>query len=119
MRKQPKTIPVRSTTLSVVFILSAVLFVALALVSCKSESDARRQTAELKPPPTTQPTVAPVELAAPPPPPSPIPAQKVEGGVAGGVVGGVVGGVPGGRVGNVVYRIMAQKSVADLQAAER
>src|SRR4051794_16200887 len=78
MRRKPKTIPVRSTLLSVLLILSAVLFVALVLVSCSSES-ARRRDAELPktppaqdnklaqgeappPPILTQPTVAPMRV---------------------------------------------------------
>ena len=49
MRSKPKLIPIRSTLLSVIFILSALLFIMLALVSCKS--DARRKAEKLPPPP--------------------------------------------------------------------
>jgi Ca-activated chloride channel family protein len=98
MRRKPKLIPIRSTLLSVVLILSAVLFISLALVSCKSESDARHKVAELQPPPPTRGD----QLNQPVP--SPLPAEEMAQNaakprsVAGGVVGGVVGGVPGGIV---------------------
>lgn len=81
-------IPIRSTLLSVVLILSAVLFISLALVSCKSESDARHKVAELPPPPTAKPEVDALNAPPPPPPPSTLVMQgKVAGGVAGGTVG--------------------------------
>src|SRR2546423_1936298 len=78
MRRKPKVIPVRSTLLSVVLILSAVLFVSLALVSCKSESDARRKAAAELPqtPPNQPPPTAELHDAAPPPP-SPLPPMSV------------------------------------------
>jgi Ca-activated chloride channel family protein len=72
---------IRSALDGVVLILSAVLFMLLALVSCKSEM--KPDTAALAPPRLGRNVVAqPV-----PPPPSP----KIAGGVEGGVVGGVIG----------------------------
>jgi Ca-activated chloride channel homolog len=114
MRRKPKMVPVRSTLLSVLLILSVVLFVSLALVACKSESDTRRR-AEL---PSNPPPV-------PAPPPSPPAASvdyltmgdaaKVQNGVQGGVVGGVAGGVVYGTVGTAA----APLRVAEVQYAER
>jgi Ca-activated chloride channel family protein len=79
-------IPVRSTLLSVVLILSAVLFISLALVSCKSESDARRADAT----PPTAPDAKPEVLASPVAPPSPYPAEAMRTKLAGGVAGGML-----------------------------
>src|SRR5438552_1501955 len=95
MRRKPKVIPVRSTLLSVVLILSTVLFISLALVSCKSESDARRKAAELPQTPPTQGSKL-ARNEAPPPPPVMVPlAAQAPSlmGVRGGVVGGVAGGI--------------------------
>src|SRR5262249_13079164 len=103
MRRKPKIIPVRSTLLSVVLILSAVLFIALALVSCKSESDPRRKVAELRPPRKAG-RAEPPRPGAPPPPASVAVsagmkrAEPVAGGVEGSVAGGVAGGVVGGLI---------------------
>ncbi len=88
MRRKPKVIPVRSTLLSVLLILSAVLFIALALVSCKSDA-ARNKTAEIQPP------LRPVNAPAPPAPTPEVEPAKVAWGVVGGVMGGVAGGVIG------------------------
>jgi Ca-activated chloride channel family protein len=86
---------IRSALDGVVFILSAVLFTLLALVSCKSEM--KPDTAALAPPPLGRHAVAqPAAL-----PPSAM-AAKAAGGVYGGVEGGVVGGVIGGRAENFV-----------------
>jgi Ca-activated chloride channel family protein len=105
MRRKPKVIPIRSTLLSVVLILSAVLFVSLALVACKSERDSRRVAEEMPSRPPAQSTTG---AYAPPPPPVPAvpPASQVAGGVEGGVEGGVVGGVAGGSIGSpqIFYR---------------
>src|SRR5207253_2452246 len=83
--------------------LSAVLYVSLALVSCKSEP--RQKTAELLPPAT--------RTDAPPPPTLAKDAAKVEGGVEGGMVGGVVGN------GAVAYLVMAPPPSLQAQIAER
>jgi Ca-activated chloride channel family protein len=118
-------IPVRSTLLSVLLILSVVLFVSLALVSCKSESDARRKEASQLPqnPPVRTSTMATTDVADAPPipaPPAPMSvangramkaAQGVEGGVVGGVVGGVYGGVAGGMIGVAPAKIEVEEPV--------
>src|SRR5438270_797314 len=88
MRRKPKMIPVRSTLLSVVFILSAVLFICLALVACKSENDARRKVAELpsNPPRQTATDAVDMQPGASIPPTAQV--LRVGGSVAGGVAGG-------------------------------
>ena len=121
MRRKPKVIPVRSTLLSVVLILSAVLFISLALISCKSESDARQKAAiELPETPPRGAKTVPTSAPPPSPPPMTQDAAKVEygveGGVVGGVAGGVVGGVPGGVVGG---RIGVAPMLLKEQFAER
>src|SRR5947208_2548054 len=97
MRRKPKVIPVRSTLLSVVLILSAVLFVCLALVACKSENDARRKAAELPSNPPHRTGTYAGDMQPPPPPPAIPPSAKAMR-VGGGVVGGIAGGVAGGRI---------------------
>src|SRR5437764_3697012 len=87
-RKVKKMIPVRSTLLSVVLILSAVLFISLALVSCRSESDTRRAELPQRPPNQAEP----IMINAPPASIAPAAVTgRVEGFVAGGVAGGVIG----------------------------
>src|SRR5262249_50951752 len=96
MRRKPKVIPVRSTLLSVVLILSAVLFVSLALISCKSESDSRRKEAEelpQTPPNKAKATATGVEIPAPALVVEPAKPMGRTGFVAGGVVGGVAASV--------------------------
>src|SRR5262249_21335992 len=90
MRRNPKVIPVRSTLLSVVLILSAVLFVSLVLVSCRSESDARQKAEGLPSNPPKQTRTRAASMQPPPAPEPAVTAAKVQG-VAGGVVGRVEG----------------------------
>ena len=91
--KNPKVIPIRSTLLSIVLILSAILFVSLALISCKSESDARKRDFPQKPPKQAAPVAfTDAQISAPPPPR--VTTTMARGGVMGGVAGGVIGTAP-------------------------
>src|SRR6266702_8558024 len=98
-RRKPKLVPVSSPTLTLIVILSALLFVTLLFVSCKNEMNG-------PPPPQVVDRDA---LSSPPPakplPPAAVPAEMrkemaangyISGGVAGRVDGGVAGGVVGG-----------------------
>src|SRR5438128_6758432 len=91
-RRKPKLVPISSPTLTLIVILSALLFVTLLFVSCKNEMNA--------PPP---PKVVDRGILSSAPPPSPVPPppaemrkEAVAGGVSGFVTGGVVGGVISG-----------------------
>jgi Ca-activated chloride channel family protein len=109
MRRKPKVIPVRSTLLSVVLILSAMLFISLALVSCKSESDARRKAAaELPQTPPAQDSKLARNDAPPPAPPMTRQAAAKLHGVAGGVAGFVAGGVVGGVIGVAPAQVLEE-----------
>src|SRR5256885_766086 len=95
-RRKPKLVPVSSPMLTLIVILSALLFATLLFVSCKNEVNG---------PPPPKVVDGNLVTSAPPPPPPAVPAEMrkeapsvVYGGVAGGVVGGVVGGVPGGTI---------------------
>jgi len=92
-RRKPKLVPVSSPMLTLIVILSALLFATLLFVSCKNEVNG--------PPP---PKVVDGNItASTPPPPRPAPLavpeernEAVAGGTAGYVYGGVAGGVVGG-----------------------
>jgi len=86
-RRKPKLVPVSSPTLTLIVILSALLFATLLFVSCKNEVNA-------PPPPKVVDRDALSSTV-----PSPIPAEMRKESVAGGVAGGVVGGIAGGVVG--------------------
>jgi Ca-activated chloride channel family protein len=107
-RRKPKLVPVSSPMLTLIVILSALLFTTLLFVSCKHEVNS-------PPPPKVVDGRLVTPAPLPPPPPTPPPlavgemseeaksvgyldgvARRVRGGVAGGVVGGVAGGVIGG-----------------------
>src|SRR5437762_1581862 len=98
IRRKPKLVPVSSPMLTLIVILSALLFVSLFLVSCRNEINA-------PPPPQVvdrgalTSTTATVPPMAVPPPPKPYPADMRKEAVAGGVGGYVVGGVAGGTIG--------------------
>src|ERR1041385_7633542 len=95
MRSKPKVIPVRTTLINVVLILSAILFVSLALISCRSESDARKKEFPQNPPKQTTPVaLTDAQLPEGPPPPPSAKTAQVVGGVVGGVAGGVIGTAP-------------------------
>src|SRR5436190_2159426 len=93
-RRKPKLVPVSSPTLTLIVILSALLFVTLLFVSCKNEMNG--------PPPPKVVDRDILSSAPPPPPMSRPPAEMRKEVVAGGVAGSVVGGVAGGVVGGVV-----------------
>jgi len=91
-RRKPKLVPVSSPMLTLIVILSALLFATLLFVSCKNEVNG--------PPPKV---VDGNITASTPPPPRPAPLavpeernEAVAGGTAGYVYGGVAGGVVGG-----------------------
>jgi Ca-activated chloride channel homolog len=91
-RRNPKLVPVSSPMLTLIVILSALLFATLLFVSCKNEVNG--------PPP---PKVVDGNLVTSPPPPPPlaVPAEmrkEAPSAVYGGVAGGVMGGVPGGTI---------------------
>jgi Ca-activated chloride channel family protein len=129
-RRKPKTIPVSSPMLTLIVILSALLFATLSLVSCKNDVNG--------PPP---PKVVGRDDRSSPPPPPPLPAPRtgqpmavpvpeveaknevgVVGGSAGYVVGGVAGGVVGGVIGGVpspaMKRVTSAADVAEFNTEE-
>src|SRR5947199_9171553 len=93
-RRKPKLVPVSSPTLTLIVILSALLFVTLLFVSCKNEMNG--------PPPPKVADRNILSSAPPPPPMSRPPTEMRKEAVAGGIAGAVVGGVAGGVVGGVV-----------------
>jgi Ca-activated chloride channel family protein len=100
-RRKPKLVPVSSPMLTLIVILSALLFVTLLFVSCKNEVNG--------PPP---PQVVDRDLLSSPPPPPPkpnMPAMRKEA-VAGGYVGSVAGGVAGGMINGAVAEDVAHNT---------
>src|ERR1043166_330747 len=99
-RRKPQLVPVSSPMLTLIVILSALLFASLLFVSCKNEINA---------PPPPKVVDGRIVNAPPPPPPSPVPppiamrkAEASNGYAVDGVEGGVVGGVAGGGVGGMI-----------------
>ena len=93
-RRKPKLVPVSSPMLTLIVILSALLFATLLFVSCKNEVNG---------PPPPKVVDGNIVTSAPPPPPpmsapKPIPAEMRKEAVAGGVAGYVYGGVAGGTI---------------------
>jgi Ca-activated chloride channel family protein len=101
-RRKPKLVPVSSPTLTLIVILSALLFVTLLLVSCKNEMNG--------PPPPKVVDRNILSSAPPPPPMSRPPAEMRKEAVAGGVAGSVVGGVEGGVIGGVAAEDVAHNT---------
>src|SRR5437764_2445225 len=99
-RRKPKLVPVSSPTLTLIVILSALLFVTLLFVSCKNEMNG-------PPPPQVVDRNA---LSPPPPPMPPPPAEMRKEAVAGGYAGFVAGGVAGGVVGGVAAQDVAHNT---------
>jgi Ca-activated chloride channel family protein len=92
-RRNPKLVPVSSPELTLIVILSALLFLTLLFVSCKNEIGGQ-------PPKVVDDRSTMAPAAVPPPPPlsvaQPMNAETKQLSVAGGVVGGVAGGAIGG-----------------------
>jgi Ca-activated chloride channel family protein len=115
-----RKIAIRSASLTLLTILSTLLFLTLALVACRNE--VLPQTA---PKTAVRSDAPPALLAAPPPPPTSHQAvakgraAAVEGDVEGGVVGGVMGGVVGGAVGGVLVGGMPSALPAELKDIRR
>ena len=99
-RRKPKLVPISSPTLTLIVILSALLFVTLLFVSCKNEMNG-------PPPPQVVDRNA---LSPPPPPMPPPPAEMRKEAVAGGYAGFVAGGVAGGVVGGVAAEDVAHNT---------
>ena len=99
-RRKPKLVPISSPTLTLIVILSALLFVTLLFVSCKNEMNG-------PPPPQVVDRNA---LSPPPPPMPPPPAEMRKEAVAGGYAGFVAGGVAGGVVGGVAAQDVAHNT---------
>jgi Ca-activated chloride channel family protein len=92
-RRNPKLVPVSSPMLTLMVILSALLFATLLFVSCKNEVNG---------PPPPKVVDGNLVTSAPPPPPLAAPQEmrkEAPSVVYGGVAGGVVGGVAGGTIG--------------------
>ena len=97
--RKAKLVPVSSPMLTLIVILSALLFVTLLFVSCKNEMNG--------PPP---PQVVDRDiLSSSPPPPKPRAEMRKEA-VAGGYAGFVAGGVAGGVVGGVAAEDVAHNT---------
>ena len=101
-RRKQKTVPVSSPMLTLIVILSALLFATLSLVSCKNDVNA--------PPP---PKVVDCDSlsSSSPPPPSPVAppmsaADAKNEAIVGGSAGYVVGGVAGGMIGSAPVQAM-------------
>jgi Ca-activated chloride channel homolog len=105
-RRKPKLVPVSSPTLTLIVILSALLFVTLLFVSCKNEMNG--------PPPPQVVDRGALSTTPPPPPkaqpPMSVPAEMRKEAVAGGVSGFVVGGVAGGVIGGVAAQDVAHNT---------
>jgi Ca-activated chloride channel family protein len=131
-RRHDKRVPIRSTTLTVLVILSATLFLILGFAACRKDelpNVAPKRSAQTAGGRDDVSSPSPV----PPPPPPPAEVGRLRaaksayaysgaesgsaGYVTGGVVGGVVGGVPGGVVGGspAAYTVDAKikKDIAD------
>ncbi len=98
-RRKPKLVPISSPTLTLIVILSALLFVTLLFVSCKNEMNG-------PPPPQVVDRDA---LSSSPPPPKPRTEMRKEA-VAGGYAGFAAGGVAGGVVGGVAAEDVAHNT---------
>jgi Ca-activated chloride channel homolog len=118
-RRKPKTVPVSSPMLTLIVILSALLFATLSLVSCKNDVNG-------PPPPKV---VGRDDLSSPPLPPPPpptippmsVPADAKNEAVVGGSTGYVVGGVAGGMIGvasSPAMKIAAPTAVAEFNTEE-
>lgn len=95
MARRSNRVTIRSTSLTVLLILSASLFLTLAFVACQKEvmPTAAPKMKDAKNAVTRDDEGRSYVVAAPPPPASKS-VNGFAGGVAGGVVGGVVGGLP-------------------------
>jgi Ca-activated chloride channel family protein len=101
-RRKQKTVPVSSPMLTLIVILSALLFATLSLVSCKNDVNA---------PPPPKVVGRDALSSSPPPPPSPVapPMSTTDAkneAVVGGSAGYVVGGVAGGMIGSAQVQAM-------------